>query len=133
MIGRLLPLILLGAACEEDQPHECDEGTPTCDSSLIVLLPDPRTDFTVRIRNNEGFDATIDCPSSDPDNILDEEPEYQYFCGQGRVTLATYLFFETPMIVTLEQGLDQSFDNPDIQYGSDFCGNACTSMTLQLQ
>jgi hypothetical protein len=133
MSGRVLALTLLGAACEEDLPHECDEGTPTCDSSLIVLLPDPRTTFQVRIRNDAGFDATITCPSDDPDNILDEEPDYQFFCGQGRVTLATNLFFETPMFVTLEQGLDQQFDNPDIQYGSDFCGNTCTSMTLQLQ
>ena len=26
----------------------------------------------------------------------------------------------------------QEFRSPDIQYGSDFCGNQCTSMTLQL-
>ncbi len=133
MSGRVLALALLGAACEEDVPHECDGGTPTCESTLIVLLPDPRTTFQIRIRDEQGFDATIDCPSDDPDNIIDTAPDYQYFCGQGRITLATNLYFQTPLFVTLEQGQDQQFASPDIQYGSDFCGNPCTSMTLQLQ
>ena len=132
MIGGVLALALMVPACEEDVPHQCDDGTATCESTLIVLLPDPRTTFQIRIRDEEGFDVTIDCPTDDPDNIIDTAPDYQYFCGQGRITLATNLFFKTPMIVTLEQGTDQEFRTPDIQYGSDFCGNPCTSMTLQL-
>jgi hypothetical protein len=133
MNGRVLALALLGAACEEDVTHACDAGTPTCESSLVVLMPDPRTMFTVRIRDDVGFDATITCPSTDSDNFIDEEPEVQFFCGGGRVTLATYLHFEDHLFVTLEAGADQEFDPPPTQFGSDFCGNTCTLMTIQLQ
>lgn len=132
MTGRVLALAMLGAGCEEDMPHDCDAGTPTCDSSLLVLLPDARTNFQVRIRDDVGFDATIVCPSTDIDNILDQEPDYQFFCGGGRITLSTYLHFEDHLFVTLEQGQDQEF-NPAPQYGADFCGNICTLITLQLQ
>jgi hypothetical protein len=129
----MLALAMLGAGCEEDVPHACDAGTPTCESTLIVVLPDARPIFNVRIRDDVGFDATISCPSDDPDNFIDQEPDYQFFCGGGRVTLSTFLHFEDHLFVTLEQGQDQEFNPPPTQFGSDFCGNPCTSMTVQLQ
>jgi hypothetical protein len=137
MIGRrvvvLLGLVGFPVACDEGEPHECETaGTPTCESSLLVLLPDERTQFTMRIRDEVDFDATFTCPGTDNDNILDDEPDYQYFCGAGRVTLTTNLFFERRFFVQLESGVEQQFTDPETQFGADFCGNECNIVQVQL-
>ena len=131
-LAGLLMLAGLSGGCPADEPHECDEGTPTCESSLVVVLPDARPEFAMRIRDDADFDASFDCPGNDLDNILDEEPDYQYFCGAGRVTLQTNLAFERHFFVQLESGVEQEFRDPPTQMGADFCGNTCTTITAQL-
>ena len=133
---RLAGLLVLGGlsgGCPAEEDHQCElEGTPTCDSSLVVVLPDARPVFTMRIRDEVALDATFDCPGTDLDNVLDQAPDYQYFCGAGRVTLTTNLFFERRFFVQLEAGVEQQFTDPDTQFGADFCGNECNIVQVQL-
>jgi hypothetical protein len=133
-MSRVVVLAVLAAGCEEDVPHDCDNGTPTCESNLVVKLPDPRTTFTIRIRDDVEFDATIECPGTDPADGVDAEPGYHYACGGGRITLWTNLSFETHFWVQLEQGQEQEFtdQHENLQFGTDFCGNECSSITVQL-
>ena len=132
---RLAGLLVLGGlsgGCPAEEPHDCDEGTPTCDSSLVVVLPDARPTFSMRIRDTKTFDVSFDCPGNDLDNVLDQAPDYQYFCGAGRVTLQTNLSFERHFYVQLELSEEQEFRDPPTQFGADFCGNECTTITAQL-
>jgi hypothetical protein len=132
-LAGLLVLAGLSGSCDEDEPRECETaGTPTCASSLVVILPDPRPVFSMRIRDDVDFDASFNCPGTDSDNILDEEPDYQFFCGAGRVTLQTNLSFERHFFVQLESGVEQEFREPPTQFGADFCGNTCTTITATL-
>lgn len=122
-------LALTLAACGGDEPHECDAGTPTCDSSLVVLLPDPRTDFTITVSDDNGLDLVITCP--DPDTGADVFGDYTVICGEGRVTIETFRSFSTNVVVRLEETFDRTF-TPDYQKGGDYCGNVCTTGTIQL-
>lgn len=120
---------VIGLSCSGGEPHPCDDGTPTCDSSLLVLLPDPRTEFTLAVSDELGLDITVDCPLADAtDNQLGD---YTVYCGAGRLQIDTFRHFGDAVDVQLEEAQTRDF-SPDYSKGGDFCGNACTSGTIQL-
>lgn len=121
-------LALALAACGGDEPHDCDAGTPTCDSNLVVLLPDPRLDFTLQLTGADGLDLSIVCPAPDTGGDFGD---YTVVCGEGRVTIETFRSFPDTIEVRLEQTPPKTY-TPDYQRGGDFCGNPCRSGTIQL-
>jgi hypothetical protein len=117
----------LAVACGGDETHPCDAGTPTCDSSLIVYLPDDRDVFTVTV-GLDGTDVVATCPSPGGDQQVGE---YTVSCGAGQVTLRTNLPFPDELTVRLEEAPPSTFE-PQYQRGGDFCGNPCTLGSVQL-
>ncbi|MEQ1504535.1 MAG: hypothetical protein ABMB14_20015 [Myxococcota bacterium] len=115
--------------CPADEPHECDNGTPTCESSLVVLFPDPRVDFTVHVSDPLGLDLSVDCPLAE--GASDVVGDYTLACGAGRLTITTFRAFGETVDVAVEEVPARTF-TPDYQFGGDFCGNACTTGSVQL-
>ena len=125
----LLPCLALGCG-GDGVKHDCDAGTPTCESSLVVLMPDNRTEFVVSVSDGVGLAVDVQCP--EPDTGLGNVVEgYVVTCGGGRVTFETSAFFGDEVTVGLEQLPDRTF-TVDSQKGGDFCGNPCTIGTVQL-
>ena len=129
MGGRwVLGLGLVGCS-GPDEPHDCDAGTPTCESSLLVLLPDPRVDFRLHVADELGMDLVVDCPI--PAGGSEDFEDYSVICGSGRLTISTFLYFADEVDVELEEGGSATY-TVDHQKGSDYCANPCTSGTIQL-
>jgi hypothetical protein len=122
-------LAIVVACSGPDEPHPCDEGTPTCESALVVALPDPRTAFTIHVDDTEGMSLDVDCPI--PDTGSEQLGDYSVICGAGRLTISTFRFFGDTIDVQLEESEVRSF-TPDYQKGADYCGNTCTTGTVQL-
>ena len=122
-------LALCSLACSGDEVHPCDEGTPTCQSSLVVLLPDERVTFTLTLDDGQGLDITVGCP--DPDAGMNVVDGYTLTCGAGRLTIETNTSFGDTVIVQLEESVPETHE-PNYQKGGDFCGNPCTIGTIQL-
>jgi hypothetical protein len=120
-------LLVLAACNGDDEVHECDNGTPTCDSSLLIYLPDSRDAFNLTI-DLGGTIVTAACPN--PDGDLEVE-QYTLTCGAGQVTLRTYVAFPDTISVQLES-LAPETHSPNYQQGGDFCGNPCTIGSIQL-
>lgn len=118
----------LALACGDDEPHACDDGTPTCDSSLVVTIPTNSVDFSITIDDGEGLAGTIDCPAVAGGNAF---PGYTVTCGASQVTIETNGSFGDTVEVQLEQGIPETF-TPDYQKGGDFCGNPCTIGTIEI-
>lgn len=112
-----------------DEPHACDDGTPTCDSSMVVALADPRTEFTLRVKDERGLDIEVECPI--PAGESEQLGDYSVICGSGRLTISTFLYFGDSIEVQLEEAAPRTFE-PVWQKGADFCGNSCTTGTVQL-
>lgn len=120
----MMPLFAL--ACDgAGDPHACDAGTPTCESSLVVIVPTNSVDFTLTLDDGQGLQTTIDCPEG---GTLEG---YTITCGASQVTIETSSSFGEEVTVRLEQGVEESF-TPNYQKGGDFCGNPCTIGTIQL-
>lgn len=117
------------AACGGNEPHACDNGTPTCESSLVVLLPDSRTDFRLYVTDDLGLDIVMDCPADDP--TTEQQGDYTLLCGAGRLTINTFLSFGESVDVQLEEGQPKTY-TPTYSRGGDYCGNPCTNGTIQL-
>jgi hypothetical protein len=125
----LLLLPWLALACDGNgEPHPCDAGTPTCESSLVVTIPTNSVDFTITIDDGQGLDATIECPTPDGGHQI---TGYTITCGASQVTIETSSSFGDTVEVQLEQGVPETF-TPDYQKGGDFCGNPCTIGTIDL-
>lgn len=121
--------LALAAGCSGGEPHACDGGTPTCDSALVILLPDPRTDFRLYVTDELGMDVTMDCPVTDP--ATEQQGDYDLVCGGGRLSIGTFRSFGDTVDVQLEEGQPKTY-TPDYSRGGDYCGNPCTSGTIQL-
>jgi hypothetical protein len=120
--------LVLVAGCGGDEVRECDvEGTPTCDSSLIVYLPDARNEFTLRVEL-DGLNLTAVCPDPDGSQEIDA---YTLTCGAGQITIRTNLSFPDTVVVQLE-ALPPETHMPNYQQGGDFCANPCTIGSIQL-
>lgn len=128
---RWLALLVVVSSCSGKEPHPCDEGTPTCDSSLIVLLPDPRTEFTLTLKDDAGLDIVVDCPLPE-ENADGVFGDYTVICGGGRLTLQTFHYFSDVISVQLEEAEPRDLPSETYQRGGDFCGNACSTGTVQL-
>jgi hypothetical protein len=115
--------------CSGDEPHECDQGTPTCESLLTIKLPDPRVDFTLHVSDDIGMDLTIDCPQSDTGAL--DFGDYEAWCGAGTLTITTNLPLGHELEIQLEEGQPETF-TPTYSRGGDFCGNECDQGTVQL-
>lgn len=127
---RWMALAALCAACSgDDTPRECDAGTPTCDSSLILNLPDDRTIFILEVTDNLGMDLTIECP--DADTGLDTLDGYTWTCGTGRATIDAHVLFGDTVEVGVGATPPKPY-TPDYQRGGDFCGNSCNIGTIDL-
>ncbi len=120
-------LVALGA-CSGDEAHPCDAGTPTCESSMVLELPDPRTQFNLRVSDELGLDLEISCPN--PDSIYEEEG-VTIVCGGGSVMLYQWAPFGEEVTVQLEEAQPHTY-TPRWQLGADYCGNACTLGTIEL-
>jgi hypothetical protein len=124
--------LMLVASCSGDEKHPCDDGPPTCDSSLVVLLEegDDRTQFTMTLKDDVGLDITVDCPlpEENADGVFDD---YTVVCGGGRLTLSTFRYFGDTISVQLEESPPRDIPVQQSK-GGDFCGNACTNGTAQL-
>jgi hypothetical protein len=128
-VALLLPWLAL--ACDNGgEKHPCDAGTPTCESSLVVVVPSNDVAFNLTIDDGEGLVATIQCPepATGPGNEIEG---YTVTCGSSQVTIETTGFFGDEVTVQLEQGAPETF-TPDYQKGGDFCGNPCTIGTIDL-
>jgi hypothetical protein len=112
-----------------DEPHACDDGVPTCDSSLVISLPDPRTDFRIRVSDELGLDLDISCPI--PEGGTEQFGDYSVICGSGRLAIDTFDRFGDVLEVQLEEGAVRTIE-PTYQKGGDYCGNPCTTGTVQL-
>jgi hypothetical protein len=121
-------LVVLVACGGDDPPHECEQGTPTCDSSLLVYLPDSRDEFDLTVEL-DGTTVSVTCPDPDGGDIV--VTDYTATCGAGQVTFRTHLAFPDTVVVTLE-ALAPEVHTPDYQQGGDFCGNPCTIGSIQL-
>lgn len=130
MIERVALLVVLGgASCDGGKSYPCDDGTPTCDSSLLVLLPDPRTEFTLTLEDDAGMDFTVTCPLAEGDpGVFDD---YTVVCGGGRLTITTFRYFSETISVQLEEAEPRNLP-ANQQRGADFCGNTCNTGTVQL-
>ena len=127
-VAMLLPWLAL--ACDGGEAHDCDAGTPTCDSSLVIVVPTNSVAFRVTVRDGLGLDTTIECP--EPTTGLGNELDgYTITCQASQVTIETSSSFGDAVVVQLEQGVEKTF-NPDYQKGGDFCGNPCTIGTIEL-
>ena len=120
----LLGLVACGG---DDETHDCDAGTPTCTSTLVVRLPDAREAFTVTVVFGDGT-LVVTCPSETGDLVVDP---YTATCGQGQFTVTTDTAFPDTFSVQLEEKPPENY-TPDYTNGADFCGNPCTSGTVQL-
>jgi hypothetical protein len=129
----LLLALAAGAGCSGgDDPHDCDAGTPTCESTLLVLLPDPRIDFNVSVKDELGLDLQVRCPLQEgvPDTA-GEDGAYSLFCAAGRLQIDSFRYFGDHLEVQLEQGEPRQFE-PRYSMGADYCGNTCTQGSIQL-
>ena len=122
------PAVWVGCS-GSDEAHECEGGTATCESALIVNLPDPRTQFTLTLSDTQGMDIVVDCPAQDTG--IDGDGTYTWVCGSGRATIETYKPFGETVTVQLGASPPRDFQ-PEYQRGGDFCGNVCTSGSIQL-
>lgn len=122
---------VLALGCNGDEPHACDEGTPTCQSSLVVKLAPGvvLTEFHLEVSDTEGLDVSLDCP--EPEGGFEPVDGYTFTCGAGQLTIATNRFFGDEVTVRYEGSPEETFA-PDWQKGGDFCGNPCTIGTIQL-
>jgi hypothetical protein len=124
--------LMLVASCSGDEKHACDDGVPTCDSSLLVLFEegDVRTEFTMTLEDDVGLDITVDCPlpAENADGVFGD---YTVVCGGGRLTINTFLYFSDVISVQLEESPPRDLPVQQSK-GGDFCGNACTNGTVQL-
>jgi hypothetical protein len=129
-VGRWFLFAAVAAGCSgDDEVRACETGPATCDSSLIVNLPDPRTEFTLTLTDTEGMDILVDCPAQDTG--LAGDGTYSWVCGQGRATINTWKPFGDTVTVRLGASPERDFQ-PDYQRGGDFCGNVCTQGSIQL-
>jgi hypothetical protein len=123
----------LVASCSGEDPHPCDDGVPTCDSSLVVLLEegDLRTEFTLTLKDDVGLDIVVDCPlpEENADGVFDD---YTVICGGGRLTISTFRYFSDVISVQLEESPPRDLPVEPQSKGGDFCGNTCTNGTVQL-
>ena len=113
---------------DADGGGECEQ-TPTCDSALVIALEDARTDFGLTVSDAVGMDIVVQCP-------IDEEGteqfgDYSVICGAGRLTISTFLYFGDEVEVQLNAA-EPKIWTPDYQKGIDYCGNTCTTGTIQL-
>lgn len=122
-------MVILVGCSGPDEPQACDAGTPTCDSALVVALPDPRVDFTLQVTDELGMDLVVECPIAD--TATEQRGDYSVICGAGRLTISTFKYFGDTVDVKLEESAVQTF-TPDYQKGADYCGNTCTTGTVQL-
>ena len=122
-------LALLVGCSGDGGPHECENGVATCDSSLIVNLPDPRTDFMLAVSDTQGMDLVIDCPAMDTG--VASEGAYTWFCGQGRATINTWKPFGETVTVRLGSSPARDF-TPSYSRGGDRCGNTCNTGIIDL-
>lgn len=127
MRGTVWVVAVALAGCPSAEPHECDGGTPTCDSSLLVLLPDGRAEFRLTVDLGTVV-LPLTCPNPDGDLVVQE---YTATCGAGQATVRTNLAFPDHVDVQLEDTQPVSY-TPDYQEGGDFCGNPCTVGRIQL-
>ncbi|MEZ5397895.1 MAG: hypothetical protein R2724_34725 [Bryobacterales bacterium] len=116
------------AGCSGGEPHECDNGEPTCDSSLVVSLPDPRVDFDMHLADDVGMDLQFHCPLPDPEADFGA---YTISCGAGRVQVDTAPYFGDDVDVQLGAGQIETY-TPRYSRGTDYCSNACTQGSIQL-
>lgn len=129
-LTRWMAAVALCTACGGDrEPRECDAGTPTCDSSLIISFPDDRTRFLLEVTDDLGMDLTIDCP--DEDTGLATQGGYTWTCGAGRVTIDAHVLFGATVEVGIGATPPKAY-TPDYQRGGDFCGNSCNIGTIDL-
>jgi hypothetical protein len=123
--------LAFGVGCSGGEVHECDAGTPTCESTLLILLPDPRTDFNLTVSDGEDLDLEVRCPLQEGAEDSGSSGPYTLFCGAGRLQIDTYLSFGDQVQVQLEQAEARDFE-PRYSKGADYCGNPCTQGTIQL-
>lgn len=114
-------------ACSGDEPHDCDAGTPTCESTLTVALPDPRTQFRLRVSDELGMAVDMDCPAEEA-GVFEG---YTAVCGGGRLTITSNLTLGSDVEVQIDEGLTEVY-HPTYSKGGDFCGNECDQGTIQL-
>ena len=120
---------VLALACSGNEPHDCDKGTPTCESRLLVSLPDARTDFTLHVSDELGMQVDMSCPATD--GLPAQFEAYTAECGAGQLTITTYLPFGDQVVVQLEEGLEETY-TPTYQRGGDYCGNECDLGNIHL-
>lgn len=121
-------LVALGA-CSGDETHPCDAGTPTCESSMVIELPDPRTQFELTVTDELGLDLALTCPNSES---IYEQDGVTIVCGGGTVILYQLGPFGDAVTIQLEEAEEHTY-TPDWQLGADYCGNACTLGTIALR
>jgi hypothetical protein len=128
-VFRLVALVAVWAGCSGDDPA-CDSKEPDCESSLVVLLPDDRTDFLLTVTDDVGLDVRAECPELETDTAADFG-DYVVTCGGGRLTIETFRYFAEEVTVQLGAAPEIVF-TPDYQRGGDACGNPCNTGTIQL-
>jgi hypothetical protein len=121
--------MVLVVACNGGEPHDCDKGTPTCESQLLVSLPDSRTQFTLHVHDELGMQIDMDCPAAD--GLPAQFDAYSAECLAGQLRITTYLPFGDQVVVQLEEGLEKTY-SPTYQRGGDYCGNECDQGNIQL-
>ncbi len=126
-IGLLLLAVGGTEACGGDAGHPCDSGPPTCDSSLVVKLPDSRTEFVLTVVLDD-VTLVATCPSAAGEVV---SGDYAITCGTGQVSFRTFLAFPDSLSIQLEQAPPEVY-SPHYQKGGDFCGNPCTLGSVQL-
>jgi hypothetical protein len=119
------------SGCSADPVHDCDAGTPTCQSTLVIKLPDQRVDFNLTVTDDVGLDLEVRCPLQAEAADSGAAGPYTLFCGAGRLQIDTWLYFGDQVEVQLEQAQPRDFE-PRYSKGADYCGNACTQGTIQL-
>lgn len=123
-----LTIGLLGS-CSGEEPHDCDNGVPTCDSSLLIKMPDPRSEFTLTVKDDVGLDLVVDCPL--PEGVSNVQGDYTLTCQAGALAIHTFRHFSDTVEVQLEELPAKDYP-VNQQKGGDFCGNPCSNGTIQL-
>ncbi|MCA9494218.1 MAG: hypothetical protein KC621_30030 [Myxococcales bacterium] len=122
----IVPLLL---GCDGGQTHACDDGSITCESSMVLELADPRPAFDLHVADELGLDLDLTCPWEQTGQYVVDGVTIT--CGTGQVTLEQFGSFGVEITVQLEEGLPKTYP-ADWQIGGDFCGNPCTLGTILL-
>jgi hypothetical protein len=117
-------------SCGTEGSDECDAAEPACESRLVLVLPDERVEFRLRVSDDLGKSFVFDCPSDD--GLSFDQDGRTITCQGGEAVVVSNEEYGEVLMVGIGEAPEKTY-TPAFSFGSDLCQNVCTSGSVELQ